>query len=535
MIQEHRPPPVRSVAVKLLQTDIPYQNAGLLITRVTDKGPIALTLCFGPFNALIHFSAAEANPHTFDFSLGHATRIKILHVEVSIHIIRITPCGLLGTRALGTRIGEQHRQDEKYALDFPEYRQIDHTEDSINDTDRRAFAWLRCLKGQHLNAHHEFSPPVNPHDRVGLMLQLLKFAHSPDIRADGAPSQRRACQETHNESHQLAPPLRIISNDNVRPATLLAYTTPQLHAALRFLRVAVDQADDFSVSISQTNYIDKMLDKFVPSHKLNAIKHAMPCNPATFAKLTGAKSDEERARMRELPYMQLIGSLLYLSCMSRPDIAFHMSILCSFMSNPSQECYDAAIALLLYCGATKHKALRYTGCTDQFPGLDRDALKPAIVDNQGFQAYSDASWHKPDELGFNSFGWVIYLFGGPISFASKKLKVVALSSAEAEYAAASYTCKEIEFVRNLLRDLGYPLQKRCILAVDNSAAKQICENMGVTGRTKHFQDNLHYVRQLYDYGKIYIEHVRTHLQRADGFTKPLEKLLFLPWRSVLVE
>ena len=111
-------------------------------------------------------------------------------------------------------------------------------------------------------------------------------------------------------------------------ATATCLSTPALHW---FLRVAVDQADDFSVSISQTNYIDKMLDKFVPSHKLNAIKHAMPCNPATFAKLTGAKSDEERARMRELPYMQLIGSLLYLSCMSRPDIAFHMSILCSFM------------------------------------------------------------------------------------------------------------------------------------------------------------------------------------------------------------
>ena len=86
---------------------------------------------------------------------------------------------------------------------------------------------------------------------------------------------------------------------------------------------------------------------------------------------------------------------------------------------------------------------------------------------------------------------------------------------------------------------GYALEAELFAetthSTDNSAAKQICENMGVTGRTKHFQDNLHYVRQLYDYGKIYIEHVRTHLQRADGFTKPLEKLLFLPWRSVLVE
>ena len=111
---------------------------------------------------------------------------------------------------------------------------------------------------------------------------------------------------------------------------------------------------------------------------------------------------------------------------------------------------------------------------------------------------------------------------------------MALSSAEAEYAAASYTCKEVEFVRNLLRDLGFPLLQRVVLAVDNSAAKQICENMGVTGRTKHFQDAIHYVRHLYDHNKIHIEHVRTHLQRADGFTKPLDKLLFLPWRSALV-
>ena len=243
----------------------------------------------------------------------------------------------------------------------------------------------------------------------------------------------------------------------------------------------------------------------------------------------------KNARMKQLPYLQLMGSLLYLSCMSRPDISFHMSILCSFMSDPSQDCYDAAIALLLYVGATKHMALRYNGKTDAFPGLDKPSLKSHIVSNQGFQAYSDASWHKPDELGYNSFGYVLYLFGGPISFASKKLKIVALSSAEAEYAAASYTCKEVEFVRNLLNDLGYPLLKRVILAVDNSAAKSICENMGVTARTKHFADSIHYVRRLYDYGKVHIEHVRTHLQRADGFTKPLDKLLFLPWRNAMVE
>ena len=41
------------------------------------------------------------------------------------------------------------------------------------------------------------------------------------------------------------------------------------------------------------------------------------------------------------------------------------------------------------------------------------------------------------------FGYGIYLYGGLISFASKQLKTVAHSSCEAEYAAASFTCKEI--------------------------------------------------------------------------------------------
>ena len=64
------------------------------------------------------------------------------------------------------------------------------------------------------------------------------------------------------------------------------------------------------------------------------------------------------------------------------------------------------------------------------------------------------------------FGFVVYFYGGPIAFSSKRLKVVALSSAEAEYAAASYTCKEIVFIRNVCNDLGVQLDGPAVLAVD---------------------------------------------------------------------
>ena len=200
------------------------------------------------------------------------------------------------------------------------------------------------------------------------------------------------------------------------------------------------------------------------------------------------------------------------------------------MQDPSPECLEAALALLLYLGHTKNQFLNYDGSTKAPLGMRKDeVISKNINENNGFIAYSDSSWHKTDELGFNSFGFILYLFGGPVAFASKSLKVVALSSAEAEYAAASYTCKEIEFIRNICMELGFPLMGRVVLAVDNTAAIQIGENAGVTGRTKHFTDAIHFVRHLIDHGRITMTHVPTDLQRADGFTKPLEKIKFIEW------
>merc|ERR1712125_97531 len=101
----------------------------------------------------------------------------------------------------------------------------------------------------------------------------------------------------------------------------------------------------------------------MPYKEGRKIEMSMPCNPTTFQQLTTAKNDTERARAKKLPYLEIVGSLLYLSTMTRPDIAYHMSVLCSFMHDPSRECYQAAINLLLYVGHTRHYHLRYSGST----------------------------------------------------------------------------------------------------------------------------------------------------------------------------
>merc|ERR1712025_480444 len=76
--------------------------------------------------------------------------------------------------------------------------------------------------------------------------------------------------------------------------------------------------------------------------------------------------------------------------------------------------------------------------------------------------------------------------GAPVAFSSRKLNVIADSSALSEYSAASACTKELTFVRNLLNELGYPINGPVIMGVDNVAAIKISEDRGATKLTKHF-------------------------------------------------
>ncbi|NBO94071.1 MAG: Ty1/Copia family ribonuclease HI, partial [Planctomycetia bacterium] len=194
--------------------------------------------------------------------------------------------------------------------------------------------------------------------------------------------------------------------------------------------------------------------------------------------------------------------------------------------------YYAAIDLLLYV-SNSALVLHFPGTSKAPSGID-PSLGESIRASGGLVAFSDSTWRRPDRHGFNMFGFVVFFMGAPISFTSKQLKVVALSSAEAEYAAASYACREISFIRHVLLDLGFNLTYPTILCVDNRAAIEIAHNLGVTSRNKHFVDAIHYFRHLVDHRVVIPTHVASQFQRADGFTKCLGKSPFKAWLRLLL-
>ena len=74
-----------------------------------------------------------------------------------------------------------------------------------------------------------------------------------------------------------------------------------------------------------------------------------------------------------------------------------------------------------------------------------------------------------------------------------------------------------------------PLAQYQSYGVDNTAAIDVAHDVGVSARTKHFDRAIHYLRDLVQLRRVIPVFVRTHLQRADGLTKALDKSKYFDW------
>ncbi|GJX46219.1 putative RNA-directed DNA polymerase, partial [Tanacetum coccineum] len=102
-----------------------------------------------------------------------------------------------------------------------------------------------------------------------------------------------------------------------------------------------------------------------------------------------------------------------------------------------------------------------------------------------------------------------------------KQTVVARSSAEAEYRAmASVTC-EVMWLVNLFRDLKIDVTKPIAIFCDNKAALQIASNPVFHDKTKHFEIDLHFIRDKIIEGVIKPLKIESANQLAGIFTKGL--------------
>lgn len=142
--------------------------------------------------------------------------------------------------------------------------------------------------------------------------------------------------------------------------------------------------------------------------------------------------------MLQLKLMQrcrsLVGSLIYLAN-TRPDIFYPASLILRFMHDPSKLHYAATKRILQYLQSKKKLGIKYA----------------KEKENKLFGTNSDWAGSVDDRK--STSGYVFCLGSKIISWASKKQKTISLSSAKAEYIAATDAICEAIWLRRILSDV----------------------------------------------------------------------------------
>jgi len=195
-----------------------------------------------------------------------------------------------------------------------------------------------------------------------------------------------------------------------------------------YLGIEVKQGAD-GIFLCQSGYAGKVLERC----------GLASCNASATPMETRLKlsksSPEEKVNATE--FRRVIGALRYL-LHTRPDLAFSVGYLSRFMEDPREDHLTGMKRVLRYVAGTQGYGLHYTRQEEE---------KPKLV------GFSDADLAGDVDTRKSTSGIIYFLAGNPITWQSSKQKVVALSSCESEYIAASAAACQGVWLARLLADM----------------------------------------------------------------------------------
>jgi hypothetical protein len=121
-------------------------------------------------------------------------------------------------------------------------------------------------------------------------------------------------------------------------------------------------------------------------------------------------------------------------------------------------------------------------------------------------------------------GYAFLIDGGAVSWAAKRQEIVALSTTEAEYVAATHAAKEAIWLRRLIGEVFRPLTAPTTLFCDNQSAIALTRDGQFHARTKHIDIRYHFIRFVVEGNSIKLIYCPTNEMVADALTKALPSI-----------
>ena len=258
-----------------------------------------------------------------------------------------------------------------------------------------------------------------------------------------------------------------------------------------------------TLHLSQTKYITKIL----ADHGMSFCNLLLtPADP--HIRLVKSSPEFTATAEEKQKYQSAVGSLIYAMLGTRPDLAYAVSRVCQYSTNPSPMHWTAVKRIFRYLAGSIHRGL-YFG-------------------KQGERArFTDAYWVSQEDRK-SIGGYTFILNAAAVCWNSKKQNTVALSSTEAEYMALTQAVKESLWLQALLSDLGAKkdLSEIRNICIDNQRAIALAHNPEYHARTKHIEIQYHFIREHIETGAISLTYCQTSDMTADIFTKVLPHSAF---------
>lgn len=212
-------------------------------------------------------------------------------------------------------------------------------------------------------------------------------------------------------------------------------------------------------------------------------------------------------------YAAIIGSLLYIARMARPDVLSAVVQLCQFQADPKTYHMRRAKRILTYL--IRSKCVKYH--------IRKSGSLELVV-------YSDSSLANLFDRK-SLMGCAVFIGGAMIGYTSKKCRMVTLSSNEAEIVSGLASAKDLLYFKKLLCEVLHGVQidgraRSCsecetpTLLVDNSGVLSFAEK-GFTRRTRYLDIEFYGLKFYADRKEYQLRYVRSEDNRSDLFTKSL--------------
>ena len=261
--------------------------------------------------------------------------------------------------------------------------------------------------------------------------------------------------------------------------------------------------------LHQCDYVHKVLERFhISGDKINNIPLGAHLD---LTKIKGKLSVAELNIMKSIPYDAAVGSVMYSMICTRPDLAFTISTLSRFMSEPTEKHWVSMKYLLRYLLGTANLSLLYAEHSSSY----------------NLHGFVDADYASNKDTRKSITSYVYTWAGNCVSWKSQQQPIVALSSTEAEYIAATEACKEAIWLQGILKEIERK-HYTSVLHIDSQSALYLCRDPMYHERTKHIDVRYHFIREKVEDNVIHVKKIDGKYNPADFGTKivPYEKFVF---------